>query len=127
MPRLLLVEDEQDSAAVLAVILEMEGFSVTHAANGQRALDLLGEVQPQLIITDYMMPVMNGVDMAKAVRAMPEFAAVPILMTSAVHEEGLKKYASALSAFLRKPIEIEVLLQTNRRLLPHSGRVPPSK
>ena len=117
MARVLLVEDEQSAANVLAAILEFEGFRVTTAANGKRAIEMLGDIRPELIITDYMMPIMNGIEMIKVVRAMPEYAAVPILMTSAVPEEELSKHASILSAFLRKPFQIEMLLGTIRRLL----------
>jgi CheY-like chemotaxis protein len=126
MARVLLVEDEQSAADVLATILEFEGFSVTTAANGKRAIEMLRDVQPELIITDYMMPIMNGIEMSKVVRAMPEYAAVPILMTSAVAEEGLHKHASILSAFLRKPFQIEALLDTIRRPLPHRDQTQPS-
>ena len=115
--RVLLVEDEQSAADVLVTILEFEGFSVKTAANGKRAIEMLDDVRPELIITDYMMPIMNGIEMIKAVRAMPEYADIPILMTSAVSEEALRKHASILSAFLRKPFQIEILLGTIRRLL----------
>lgn len=117
MPRVLLVEDEEGAAEVLAAILELEGFDVALAANGKRAIELLEEVQPVLIITDYMMPNMNGVEMAKAIRSMPEYAAVPILMTSGVPEAAVREDASMLSAFLRKPFQIEALLDVVARLL----------
>ena len=117
MPRLLLVEDEESAAEVLATLLKLEGFHVTVAANGKRAIEVLEAVQPALIITDYMMPMMDGVEMAKAIRTMPAYATVPILMTSGVAEAALKQYDALLSAFLRKPFRIEALLDVIRRLL----------
>ena len=74
MPRVLLVEDEESAAEMLATLLELEGFHVTLAANGKRAIEVLEEAQPALIITDYMMPMMDGIEMAKAIRAMPAYS-----------------------------------------------------
>jgi two-component system response regulator VicR len=117
MPRVLLVEDEESAAEILAMLLESEGFQVTRAPNGKRAIELLEEVKPALVITDYMMPAMDGIEMAKVIRAMPAFATLPILMTSGVAEAALKEYDSLLSAFLRKPFRIDALLEIVRRLL----------
>jgi two-component system, OmpR family, response regulator VicR len=123
MPRLLLVEDEESAAEVLATILELEGFHVTLAANGKKAIEVLDEAQPALIITDYMMPMMDGVEMARAIRAMPAYATVPILMTSGVAEAALKKYESLFSAFLRKPFKLEALVEVVRRLLGNASSI----
>ena len=117
MPRVLLVEDEESAAETLAAILELEGFHVTLAANGKRAIEVLEDAQPALIITDYMMPVMDGIEMAQAIRAMPAYSTVPILMTSSVAEAAIKEHESLLSAFLRKPFRIEALMELVRRLL----------
>ncbi|MEP6657848.1 MAG: response regulator [Betaproteobacteria bacterium] len=122
MARVLLVEDEQSAAEVLATILEFEGFGVTLAANGKRAIEMLDEVQPDLIITDFMMPVMNGIEMARRVRATPAHATLPILMTSGVPDEALREHASLLSAFLRKPFQIEALLHLIDQVLPDRRR-----
>ncbi|MDQ6619745.1 MAG: response regulator [Pseudomonadota bacterium] len=118
--RVLLVEDEQSAAAVLKAILELEGFNVAVAANGRRALDLLENPIPSLIITDYMMPVMDGVQMVTAIRAMPAYESIPIVMTSGVGKDELGPCAKLLSAFLRKPFAIEQLLDTISCLLPRS-------
>jgi two-component system response regulator VicR len=120
-PRLLLVEDEESAAEVLATILGLEGFHVTLAANGKRAIEALEKAQPALIITDYMMPMMDGIEMARAIRAMPAYNTVPIVMTSGVAEAPLKPYEPLLSAFLRKPFKIEALLEVVRRLLADTG------
>ena len=117
MPRVLLVEDEESAAEILAALLELEGFQVTRAPNGKRAIELLEEVQPALIITDYMMPMMDGIEMAKVIRDMPTFASLPILMVSGVAESALSEYDSLLSAFSRKPVKITALLEIIRRLL----------
>jgi CheY-like chemotaxis protein len=120
VPRVLLVEDEESAAQVVTTILQLEGFHVTLAANGKRAIEILEEAQPALIITDYMMPMMDGIEMAKAIRTMPAYSAVPILMTSGVAEASLKEHESLLSAFLRKPFKIDTLLEVVHRLLGHA-------
>ena len=117
MSRVLLVEDEETAAEVLSMLLELDGFDVTLAANGKRAIEMLGKVNPELIITDYMMPVMDGVEMARAVRAMPKYASVPILMTTGVPESALTAHSSLISAFLRKPFRFEALRDLVDRLL----------
>ena len=123
MPRVLLVEDEEGAAQVLAMLLELEGFQVTLAANGKRAIEILEKTQPALVITDYMMPMMDGIEMAKAIRAKPAFATLPILMISGVAEAALKEYDWLLSAFLRKPFKIEALLEVIRRLLGNASSI----
>jgi CheY-like chemotaxis protein len=118
MKNVLLVEDEQSLGEVLAMILNGSGFRVTMAANGKRAIELLADAQPDLIITDYMMPMMNGVEMARIVRAKPEYAAVPILMLSGVPAEAIQRDAQMFNMYLRKPVDMDVLLGAITQLLP---------
>ena len=117
MARLLIVEDEEAAAEALAALLELDGFDVTRAPNGKRAIEMLAQVRPELIITDYMMPVMDGIEMARSIRATTPYADVPILMTSGVSDSALKAHTSLISAFLRKPFRIEALLATIDGLL----------
>ena len=114
---ILVVDDEYTSADVLALVLRDEGFRVTVAANGRQALERLAEAAPDLILTDLMMPVMNGAEMARAIRAMPRYAKVPILMTSAVPESALGAHAAVYDRFLRKPFDLDALLGAVRALL----------
>ena len=118
---MLIAEDELSAAKMLATVLEMEGFTVALAPNGKRALEIIDEVKPELIITDYMMPVMNGIELAQAVRAMPRFANVPILVTSGALEKSLAAYAAFFTAFLRKPYSIDALLDVVGKILAKSG------
>jgi len=60
---------------------------------------------------------MDGIEMAQAIRAMPAYSTVPIVMISGVAEAPLKPYQPLLSAFLRKPFKIDALLEVVRRLL----------
>jgi two-component system, OmpR family, response regulator VicR len=118
MPTVLIVEDEHSQAEVLMMLLNLEGFETAVAINGKDALEQLDRVRPDLIITDYMMPLMNGGEMAERVRATALHAGVPILMTSATDALQVEKYAAHYDAFHRKPYLWDDLFATVRRLLP---------
>lgn len=114
---ILVVDDEFSSTEVLAFVLGEEGFRLTVASNGRQALDRLDEAAPDLIITDYMMPVMNGAELARLVRAKPRYAEVPILMMSGVPEAALAGHRGSYARFLRKPFDMDELLEAVRALL----------
>lgn len=118
MAKVLVVEDEHSQAEVLTTLLTLEGFEVAVAANGKDALAQLDRVQPDLIVTDYMMPLMNGGEMAKLVRAAPLHATVPILMTSATDARQVEEHSEHYDAFLRKPYLWDDLVAIIRQLLP---------
>jgi CheY-like chemotaxis protein len=120
--RILVVDDEFSSTEVLALILREEGFGVTVASNGRQALERLDDAAPDLVISDYMMPVMNGAEMARALRGHPGHARVPILMLSSVPESALKVHRDCYDRYLRKPFDLDALLEAVRSLL---GALPP--
>jgi len=116
--RVLLVDDELSSAEVLALVLAGEGYHVTVAADARQALERLEEAAPQLLVADFMMPGMNGADLAKAIRERESFRAIPVLMISGAPEAALKAYRPQYDAFLRKPFGLEDFLAVLHRLLP---------
>jgi two-component system, OmpR family, response regulator VicR len=117
MVKVLVVEDEHTQAEVLTMLFSLEGFEVTVVHNGREALAQLDRVQPELIVTDFMMPLMNGGEMAKLVRATPLHAKVPIVMTSATNAGQVEKYSGHYDAFLRKPYLWDDLVVIIGRLL----------
>ena len=121
MQTILVVEDEFGVADVLMATLEDEGYRVVLAANGRQGLELLQETRPALIIADYMMPIMDGAAMGRAVRATPGFEHTPIVMTSAVAEAPIRAHFSDFQAFLRKPFRTEELVELVGRLLKTAG------
>lgn len=110
-PRILLVEDELSSAEVLALLLADDGYEVTVAPDARQALLRLEEAAPDLLITDFMMPGMNGAMLVKALRDMPRYAALPVLMISGAPESALRAYAVPYQAFLRKPFSLDEFLR----------------
>jgi CheY-like chemotaxis protein len=113
----LVVDDEYASTEVLALVLDEEGYRVTVAGNGRQALERLDEAAPDVIVTDYMMPIMNGAEMVRTIRAMPQYANVPVVLMSGVPEAMLSEHRPLYDRFLHKPFDIERLLEVLRALL----------
>lgn len=117
MKTILLVDDEFDTIDVLEMLLRLEGFEVLKAYDGLQALEVAEAGAPDLIVTDLMMPRMNGLELAQRLRSQAATRHIPIIMNSAGHEpqtEGAHPY----SAFLEKPVDIRRLLQLIEALLP---------
>jgi len=108
--RVLLVDDEVSSAEVLGLILAEEGYLVTTAADGKHALARLDEARPDILVTDFMMPVMNGAELVRAVRAVPGYEKLPVLLISGAPEAALRPYKVSYQAFLRKPFGLDEFL-----------------
>lgn len=117
MRRILIVDDEFSSVEALELLLREEGYEVTVASNGRQALDRLEESAHDLIVTDYMMPVMNGAQLIEALRADSRHARLPVLLMSGASESVLRPLTTAYNAFLRKPFDIDTLLEQVKALL----------
>jgi CheY-like chemotaxis protein len=114
---ILVVDDELANADVLCLLLEEEGYRAHSAVNGRQGLERLAEVRPQLVVLDYMMPVMDGAEMGRAMRASPATRGVRILMSSSLPEEAVRKHFADYDAFLRKPFGIDEALRAIAVLL----------
>ena len=122
--RILLAEDNELNQEIAQVILEEAGFSVEIAENGQIALDMLKNSQPgyyQLVLMDVQMPVMDGYQATRAIRALPDPAlqTIPILaMTANAFEEDKQNALKCgMNGHISKPINIERLLETLENVL----------
>jgi two-component system, OmpR family, phosphate regulon response regulator PhoB len=114
---ILVVDDELGSAEVLSLILEEEGYRAFCAVNGQLALIQARDVVPDLVIVDYMMPLMNGAEFARALRADPQFGHTKIILNSGLPEVAIRDHFDGYDAFLRKPFKVETLLELVQRLI----------
>lgn len=118
MKLVLIVEDEYGNAEILQLLLEAEGFRVVVASNGRQALDLLRDGEkPALILSDYMMPTMNGGEFGLAVRQDAALAHIPFVFMSATSEEVVRRQFHDYDAFMVKPVEIDPLLTLVKRML----------
>ncbi len=87
-PLIYIVEDEPAQVAVLSYNLEKAGYQIVVADDGERALQLVEEIEPDLIILDWMLPQVSGIEICRRLRARPETRRVPIIMLTARGEEG---------------------------------------
>lgn len=86
MPRLIIVvDDNADARYMLKTVLEVQGFAVACAEDGQVALDMIKANLPDLIISDIQMPNLNGIELIKILRSQSETKDTPVLVTSAQH------------------------------------------
>src|SRR5262249_10192955 len=89
-PLVLVVEDEAALVTLLRYNLEREGFRVAAAADGEEALLLAREEKPDLVLLDWMLPLLSGIEVCRQMRRMAETRSVPIIMLTARGEEGDK-------------------------------------
>ena len=122
MKRVLVVEDEVAIADLIRDVLIDEGYDVAHATNGQDALARLTEFRPHLILTDVMMPLLDGKALCRAVRDLPDFHNVPLVVMSAVGEWNIRDQCP-YNAFLSKPFNIDTLVSTVERCLDENVEV----
>jgi CheY-like chemotaxis protein len=108
----LLVDDVVENRKVLVDLLAPLGFTLVEADNGRDGLDKALELLPDLIVTDYLMPIMDGEELTHRLRDRPETCHIPIVMLSARVSSGdkLARLAAAADAFMTKPIDLEQLL-----------------
>ncbi|MGA2549627.1 MAG: response regulator [Burkholderiaceae bacterium] len=117
MKTILVVDDEYANAEVLALILADEGYRVVCAANGAEGLEKIRDAHPDLVILDIMMPVMDGAEMAKQMRASPETRHIKIILNSSLSESVARQRCDSYDGFLRKPYNINAALELISRLL----------
>lgn len=117
MSTILVVDDEYLIADILGYALEDEGFMVVKASNGRKGLEVLERERPALIITDFMMPVMDGLEFATAVRALPSLNHLPIILVSGAQAHVGMERSDLFDAVLDKPFKIDLIIAEVRRLL----------
>ena len=124
MATILVVEDEFGITEVLQSALGDAGHIVVTAINGKQGLELLKERRPELVILDFMMPVLDGLGMLRAMRDNPEYRDIPALLMSSLPESAVAESASGTYAgFLRKPFQLRTAIEMVNRLL-NGGRPP---
>ncbi|AKS04591.1 response regulator [Pseudomonas trivialis] len=117
MSTILVVDDEYLIADILGYALEDEGFMVVKAGNGRKGLEVLERERPALIITDFMMPVMDGLEFATAVRKLPSLNHLPIILVSGAQAHVGMERSDLFDAVLDKPFKIDLIIAEVRRLL----------
>ena len=123
---ILIVDDEFGVLEVLEFILNDAGFTVVSALNGQDALARLEETTPDLAIVDFMMPILDGSGVIKAIRSDQRLRDIPIILASALPEKTIRERCDGYTTFLRKPYKTEELMEEISKLIDHSpGKTVP--
>jgi len=117
---ILVVDDNLDKLQLLEAALSLAGYHVTTAMDGEEALAAIESYQPDLVITDVMMPRMNGYELAQRIRANPQTKFIPVIMQTAAGRriEDLRR-ASEVGAlgYITDPSDLDLLLSRTRTLL----------
>ncbi len=118
-PRILVVDDNQFNRRFLVRLLKSLGFEVTEAVDGIEGLAQLEAAGPDAVITDVVMPRMNGLELIRQIRSSPTLQAMPVIATSAsvFSEDRRQSLAAGGDAFVPKPIAFDELLGQLQRLL----------
>jgi CheY-like chemotaxis protein len=119
MINVLIAEDNPVNRELLREILENRGYTVTEAGDGQDALTLVHEIQPDILLLDIGMPVLDGYAVAKKLRENPKTAALPILAITAYAMQGDREkiLQSGFDGYLSKPIDASALAEEMQRVL----------
>jgi CheY-like chemotaxis protein len=117
MQTVLIIDDEFGIVEALRALLTDEGYLTYSAADGKQGLAKLDEAKPDVILLDFMMPVIDGCGFLQALRADPAWRQVPVILMSAVPEPAVReRCGDTFSAFLHKPFNVDDLLQLLRAL-----------
>lgn len=110
MPKKVLVADDEPFAAeMLALMLAFRGFDVVLAHDGREALQRVRADRPDAVLLDVYMPVLEGVDVTRELRADPELAGVPVMLISSADEGEVEWQEAGADMFVQKPLDIRTL------------------
>lgn len=117
--KVLIVEDEAPLAELLRYNLEAEGYEVSHAATGEEAELIVSETPPDLIVLDWMLPSVSGVELCRRLRARQETRAIPILMLTARGEESdrIRGLSTGADDYVVKPFSLPELMARIKAIL----------
>lgn len=128
MAKLLIIEDDGDLQQVLSVVFNREGYELHYAFNGKEGHDKMLALQPDVVLLDLMLPVLNGVEVLKLVATNTSLKDIPIIVMTAhsdkadMLEHSIK--AQGVRAYLRKPFELGEIRSLVKRMLTQYPRNP---
>ncbi|WP_428542153.1 response regulator [Rhodopila sp.] len=107
MATILIVEDEFAIAELLEMVLVDEGYSVLRASNGRQGLErLANDSRPDLVISDYMMPILDGASMIQTMRGNEAQRDIPYIIMSSMPEDNVRQRIQGYASFVRKPFHL---------------------
>src|SRR5436190_5185149 len=116
---ILIVEDEEPIQILLSYNLQAEGFRIRATANGEDVAHLVNEERPDLIVLDWMLPGISGIEVCRLLRSRPETREIPVIMLTARGEENerVRGLATGADDYLVKPFSVPELLARVRTIL----------
>ncbi len=124
-PLVMVVEDDAAIATMLRYNLEKHGYRVEEAVDGQEAIIRIAETKPDLVLLDWMLPMMSGIEVCRQIRRRPETRDLPVIMVTARAEDqdSVRGLNTGADDYITKPFSIEALLARVRALLRRSSTV----
>ena len=109
--QILYIEDEPGNRMLVRRILEAEGFSVAEAMDGLSGLEIATQIEPDLILLDINLPEIDGYDLAKRFREIPNLKGIPILAITAnvMHGDRERTLEAGCDGYIQKPIDVDQL------------------
>jgi CheY-like chemotaxis protein len=117
MPTVLVIDDEFGIVDVLETILTDGGYQVLTACNGKQGLERLSTEKPDVVLLDFMMPILGGAEMLAVMASEPAYQVIPVIMISSLGEDVIAKKCTGYVAYLRKPFRTAAVLSTVARVL----------
>jgi CheY-like chemotaxis protein len=113
MTRILIAEDNAINRELFRELLEARGYDVTEACDGREALQMVEQTQPDLLLLDIGMPVLDGFAVVRAIRENPRLANLPVLAVTGVSMQGDREriLSSGFNGYLSKPINAKLLAE----------------
>lgn len=118
MTTILIVDDEYLIADILGFALEDEGYMTVTASDGKKGLEVLARERPELVITDFMMPGMDGLEFAEAIREREDSQRLPILLMSGAQAARGRERPDLFKAVFDKPFSIDEVIAKIKELAP---------
>ncbi len=121
--RILVVEDNRLNRELVVDLLEAEGYTVLEAEDGTGLIERVKAEQPELILLDLQLPAVDGLTLARQLKADPATQGIPVLVTTAYAQVGNRELvlAAGCSGFLAKPLDVRAFVQTVGHLLMKSA------
>lgn len=123
---ILIVEDVPNVLELLEVTLRFKGYAVVTARNGEEALEVISRQKPVLIITDILMPKMDGFNLVHRLRISPEYRTIPVVFLSATYvtpEDKVFAHSIGVNRFIEKPVDLVKFLPIIERILSQGDNV----
>ncbi len=123
MSKILIAEDNPVNRELLRELLEMRGHTVAEACDGEEALGMMEQSQPDLVLLDIGMPLLDGFAVIRKIRENPRFASMPVVAVTAYAMQGDREkiLSSKFDGYLSKPVDARSLVQELDRVLSQPG------